>query len=199
MQKVIGITGGTGCGKTTALQALDQLGVHIIDCDALYHQMLESNTEMVQAIRKIFPDAVENGILQRKKLGSYVFGNEDALHLLNHAVWPFILEETKNIVASHAPQPCAIDAIGLLESGLADLCTHTVAITAPEEDRVRRLMERECIDETYARLRIAAQKKNEVFAAACGMTIENTDPSAEDFQSRCTGIFQTILKEDATL
>ena len=196
MQNVIGITGGTGCGKTTALTALETLGVHVIDCDALYHQLLETDTEMVQAIGEIFPDAVENGILQRKKLGTHVFGNEAALQLLNRTVWPFVVKATEAILKTHFPQPCAIDAIGLLESGLGDLCTHTVAITAPEEARVQRLMAREGISEEYARLRISAQKKNEVFAAACGMTIENTDDDADAFQHRCTAIFKTLLKED---
>ena len=50
--------------------------------------------------------------------------------------------------------------------------------------------------EEYARLRIRAQKQNEVFAAACGLTIENTDSCAADFEARCKAIFQTLLKED---
>lgn len=196
MQKVIGITGGTGCGKTTALQALENLGVHIIDCDALYHQLLETDTEMVQAIETAFPGVVEDGILQRKKLGQMVFGDVQALNRLNETVWPFVVKATKVILHTHASQPCAIDAIGLLESGLGELCTHTVAITAPEEVRVKRLMARDDISEDYARLRISSQKKNEVFAAACGMTIENTDDDAAAFQNRCTAIFETLLKEE---
>ena len=196
MQKVIGITGGTGCGKTTALKALERLGVYIIDCDALYHQLLETDTDMLQAIENAFPGVVENGILQRKKLGQQVFGNEQALQRLNETVWPYVVKATETILRTHNPQPCAIDAIGLLESGLGKLCTHTVAITAPEDTRVKRLMARDDISEEYARLRISAQKKNEVFAASCGMTIENTDDDAATFQNRCTAIFKTLLKED---
>ena len=79
---------------------------------------------------------------------------------------------------------------------MGDLCTHTVAITAPEDARVARFMAREGIPEEYARLRIRAQKQNEVFAAACGLTIENTDSCAADFEARCKAIFQTLLKED---
>ena len=199
MQKVIGITGGTGCGKTTALKALEALGVHVIDCDALYHNLLETDKEMVQAIEDLFPGVVEKGRLQRKKLGQQVFGDPKALDRLNKTVWPFVVKATEDILKAHAPQPCAIDAIGLMESGLGDLCSHTVAITAPEEARVQRLMAREGISEEYARLRISAQKQNEVFAAACGMTIENIHDNAEDFQNHCTAIFETILKEDATL
>ena len=195
-QTIIGITGGTGCGKTTALQALEELGFHIIDCDALYHHLLKTDADMLSAINDLFPGVVENGILQRKKLGQQVFGNADALDRLNRAVWPYVNRSVEAILREKAPQPCAIDAIGLLESGLGDLCTHTVAITAPEDARVARLMAREGIPEEYARLRIRAQKQNEVFAAACGLTIENTDSCAADFEARCKAIFQTLLKED---
>lgn len=195
---IIGITGGTGCGKTTALLALEELGFHIIDCDALYHRLLQTDNAMLDAINRVFPGTVENGILQRKKLGQQVFADPAALEALNRTVWPFVNRAVETILQEKAPQPCAIDAIGLLESGLDKLCTHTVAITAPEEVRVARLMAREGIDEAYARLRIRAQKSNEVFAAACGMTIENHDSCAADFQTRCKAIFQTILREDPT-
>ena len=195
---IIGITGGTGCGKTTALLALEELGFHIIDCDALYHRLLQTDSAMLEAINRVFPGTVEDGILQRKKLGQQVFADPAALETLNRTVWPFVNRAVEAILQEKAPQPCAIDAIGLMESGLDKLCTHTVAITAPEETRVARLMAREGIEKAYARLRIRAQKSNEVFAAACGMTIENHDSCAADFQARCKAIFQTILKEDPT-
>ena len=196
-QTIIGITGGTGCGKTTALLALEELGFHIIDCDALYHHLLKTDSQMLTAIDALFPGVVEDGVLQRKKLGQKVFGNAEALEQLNRTVWPYINQSVDAILQKKAPQPCAIDAIGLLESGLAAYCTHTVAITAPEDHRVARLMSREGIPEEYARLRIQAQKSNEVFAAACGMTIENHYDCAEDFQSHCKSIFQTLCnKED---
>ena len=193
-QIVIGITGGTGCGKTTALHALQELGFHIIDCDALYHHLLRTDGGMLAAIDHAFPGVVQNGTLQRKLLGQQVFDNAAALEKLNRTVWPYVNHAVAAILREKAPQSCAVDAIGLLESGLGDLCTHTVAITAPEEHRVRRLMAREGISEDYARLRIGAQKTNDVFAAACGMTIENCDTCAADFQARCKTIFQTILK-----
>ena len=195
-QIVIGITGGTGCGKTTALHALQELGFHIIDCDALYHRLLQTDGDMLAAIDHAFPGVVQNGTLQRKLLGQQVFDNAAALETLNRTVWPYVNHAVAAILREKTPQPCAVDAIGLLESGLGDLCTHTVAITAPEEHRVRRLMAREGISEDYARLRIGAQKTNDVFAAACGMTIENCDTCAADFQARCKTIFQTILKEE---
>ena len=193
---IIGITGGTGCGKTTALRALEELGFHIIDCDALYHTLLETDQEMLQAIENCFPGVLLNGKLQRKVLGQKVFSNETALNQLNQTVWPFVYRAVEAQIVEKKPQSCAIDAIGLLESGLGNLCDLTVAITAPTEDRISRLMAREGISKDYACLRIQAQKPNDVFAAQCSVTIENTFGSADSFQAHCKTQFQQILKED---
>ena len=198
-QTVIGITGGTGCGKTTALNALESLGFFIIDCDALYHRLLETDREMLQAIETAFPGVLLNGKLQRKVLGQRVFSNPEALDILNKTVWPYVGRAVDQQIAEHAPQPCAIDAIGLLESGLGTRCSFTVAVTAPEEARVARLMAREGISEEYARLRIGAQKSNDVFAAGCGVTIHNDFASAAHFFAHCKDTFQQLLKEDVQL
>lgn len=199
MQTVIGITGGTGCGKTTALAALEELGFFIIDCDALYHQMLETDKPMLHAIKTGFPTVFCQGSLQRKALGQMVFSDPQALERLNRTAWPHIVRAVRQQIAARFPQPCAIDAVGLMESGLGELCSQTVAITAPEEIRVARLMEREGISEEYARLRIAAQKKNDVFAAQCGVTIENSFPSAAQFQAHCKKVFTNFRKEHVVL
>ena len=198
MQTIIGITGGTGCGKTTALNVLSGMGVHIIDCDAVYHHLLETDGAMLRDLDSAFPGVVEDGKLQRKKLGQLVFSDSAALDRLNHVIWPHVCRAVEKEIQAQSPRPCAIDAIGLLESGLGNLCTVTVAVTAPEEDRIARLMAREGISADYARLRIRAQKSNDVFAAACGVTIENHFGSAEAFAAHCESIFRTILKEEPT-
>lgn len=196
MQTIIGITGGTGCGKTTALHVLAGMGVHIIDCDAVYHHLLDTDRAMLRDLDAAFPGVVEDGVLQRKRLGQRVFSDTQALDRLNQTVWPHVCRAVRAEIEAHAPQPCAIDAIGLLESGLGNLCTVTVAVTAPEDARAARLMAREGISEDYARLRIRAQKSNDVYAAGCGVTIENHFGSAEDFAAHCGSIFQKILKEE---
>ena len=65
---IIGITGGTGCGKTTALQAIERLGGVVIDCDKVYHQLLKTDSSLLQAIENRFPGTVYNGTLDRKAL-----------------------------------------------------------------------------------------------------------------------------------
>ncbi|MBQ9968198.1 MAG: dephospho-CoA kinase [Oscillospiraceae bacterium] len=181
MKKIIGITGGTGCGKTTVLRVLQELGFHIIDCDRVYHRLLEEDTQMLRAIDDRFPGVVKDGKLRRKELGRVVFSNEAALDTLNKTVWPFVRRAVQEEV-DRTDEPCAIDAIGLFESGLHDLCTHTVAVTAPKDARIRRLMARDDIPEDYAALRIDAQKDNEYFAARCGLILENRFSTEEDFR-----------------
>ena len=87
---VIGITGGTGTGKTTALNAVEKLGGAVIDCDALYHELLKTDKDLLNAIEAAFPGVVENGELQRKKLGAIVFGDAEKLEALNGITNGFI-------------------------------------------------------------------------------------------------------------
>jgi dephospho-CoA kinase len=184
---IVGITGGTGCGKTTALKAIGLLGGMVIDCDKEYHRMLQYDMELLQAIEDRFPGTVVNGVLQRKELGKRVFADATELAALNAITHPRVKENVLGMLP-YTPSLVAIDAISLFEGGLADLCDITVAITAPEENRIQRLMEREGITREYAVSRIAAQKRNEEFSKMCDYTLEN-DGTYEDFQRKCLAFF----------
>ena len=70
---VLGLTGGTGCGKTTALRAVKALGGLCLDCDEIYHELLETSRPLLQDIKGRFPSVVENGTLQRKNLGKSIY------------------------------------------------------------------------------------------------------------------------------
>ena len=180
---VIGITGGTGCGKTTLLSCIAEKGGLILDCDAIYHELLQTDRSLLSEIETRFPGVVENGQLQRKKLGAIVFSDEKALLDLNKITHTAIKAEVMRRLEA-APRLAAIDAIGLFEGDLASLCHVTVAVTAPVEDRVRRLMTRDSISEEYARKRIAAQRSNEEFSAICSHTLEN-DGEICVFRAKC--------------
>ena len=65
---ILGITGGTGCGKTTLLNLIAECGGLILDCDAISHELLKQDAAMISAIEARFPGTVENGVLNRKKL-----------------------------------------------------------------------------------------------------------------------------------
>lgn len=184
---IIGITGGTGCGKTTALNTIRELGGTVIDCDAVYHRLLKTDETLLTAIETRFPGTVEHGALQRKKLGAIVFSDETALADLNAITHSAITAEVRRLLRS-APALAAIDAFALFESGLDRLCDVTVAVTAPEEVRVSRLMARDGVSEEYARMRIAAQPSDSWFREHCSHTLRN-DGTQEEFRNKCLAFF----------
>ena len=186
---IFGITGGTGCGKTTALQAIEALGGMVLDCDAIYHELLKTDKDLLSAIEARFPGVVEDGALQRRKLGAIVFNDPQALQDLNTITHAAIKAEVERRLAS-APALAAIDAIELFGSGLADLCDTTVAVVAPLEDRVRRLMKRDNISEEYARARITAQKDEAWFRAHCDHILVNSG-NFDAFATRCIDFFRS--------
>ena len=187
---ILGITGGTGCGKSTLLSEIEKLGGLVIDCDKLYHELLRTDNALLQRIAARFPGVVQDGQLQRKQLGAVVFSDSDALQDLNaithQAVYDAVLTQL-----SQKPALAAIDAIGLFESGLDKLCDVTVAVTAPVESRITRLMQRDRISEEYAKKRIGAQPSNESFSLRCDHTLENNG-TQEDFQNKCLVFLKTL-------
>lgn len=180
---IIGITGGTGCGKTTLLAAIEEAGGLVLDCDAIYHELLASDRTLLAAIGARFPGTVAEGVLQRKTLGSIVFSDPLALQDLNAITHSAVKREVLRRLET-GPKLAAIDAIALFEGGLAELCDVTVAVTAPEEFRVQRLMLRDGISEEYARKRIAAQHNAEWFRVRCDHVLENID-TKKHFQEKC--------------
>ena len=187
---IIGITGGTGCGKTTLLEVVKELGGTVIDCDAVYHRLLTTDPSLPAAIEAQFPGTVENGTLNRKKLGSIVFADPAALEKLNKITHSAIKQEVQNILASNPPL-AAIDAIALFESGLSELCKLTMAVIAPREERIARLMARDGITREYAIARINAQPTEEFFRKKCDYVLENNS-SIHSFQEKCLAFFNQL-------
>ena len=186
---VIGITGPTGAGKTTALNQLEALGGCVLDADAVYHQLLEEDDGLRHALESRFgPLTGADGRFDRKKLGGVVF--HDQAPYIDRAL------KTRLAAAEQEGSPAAaIDAIRLIENGLADLCDATLAVTAPAEVRVGRIMAREGIPEEYARARVAAQHSDAFYRDACGYTLVNDCATAEEFGAKARALLERILQE----
>lgn len=195
--KIIGITGGTGCGKTTALETLKDFGALVIDCDALYHELLESSTELINEIDKYFPGAVTDGVLDRKALGAVVFTDEEALRDLNIITHRYIHLELRRRLREWAMQGgtlAAVDAIELFSSGIAKRCCATVGVTADREVRLRRIQQRDGISLEYAMMRVNAQRPNEYFEEHCDYILQNNG-TREEFSDCCLNFFLEVLNK----
>ena len=193
---ILGITGGSGCGKTTLLRQVQALGGVVLDCDEIYHSLLSTDEALLQAIENRFPGTVSEGTLQRKKLGQLVFSDPQALEDLNRITHGAVKQEVLRLLESKPALP-AIDAIGLFEGGLGELCDLTVAVTAPREDRIRRLMARDSISREYAEKRLDAQPSDAWFREHCDFYLEN-DGNLPDFQAECLAFLRThcIMKRE---
>ena len=192
---VLGLTGGTGAGKTSALNAIRELGGEIIDCDAVYHEMLDHDQELRNTINATFPGVFgPDGKLNRQKLGQEVFAKKERLDKLNAIVFRFLIPELERRMDSIPDGLYAIDAINLIESGLDRLCDRTIAVTAPTELRVRRIMARDNISEQYARLRISAQKPDEFYRSKCDLELNNGAETAETFQREAKLFFERLVE-----
>ena len=196
---IIGITGPTGSGKTTALKCIEDRGGRVLDLDAIYHGLLKSSDAMKAELSSRFPGVIQDGVLDRKALGAIVFSDPAALQDLNEITGKYILSETDRILSEAEKENiplAAIDAINLLEGELPSRCRFTIAVTAPTETRVKRLMERDHITKEYALLRISAQKDAEYFESRCDYTLRNDCATREEFESRCSDLLDRLLQEN---
>ena len=192
--RIIGITGTTGSGKSSALEALQEHGALVIDCDRVYHELLHTSEDLLAQLREKFPGAFSSGELDRRALGRIVFSDAAALERLNTVTHGFVQREVQRRLKQHAMtggQLAAIDAVELISSGVAGLCDVTVAVLAPEELRAERIMARDGISHADAMRRIRAQKSDDYYRKNCTCTVVN-DGSREEFLSE---FINTIREE----
>ena len=194
---VIGFTGPTGAGKTSALRALERLGGLVLDCDAVYHDLLRTDSTLRDAITGAFGQVfAPDGTLDRQRLGTVVFSDPAALDTLNRIIYARLPRELLRRMDESSAPVVGIDAINLVESGLCRLCRRTVAVLAPSEQRVRRIMVRDGIPEEYARLRVQAQKDDEFYRTHCTDTLFNDCADAAAFEDAAYAALHRILKEE---
>lgn len=193
----IGITGGSGAGKSTVADMFCALGAETIDADKVYHDLLENSEPMMREIRKRFPEALHpNGKLNRRALAEIVFSDHEALSDLNNIAHKFVVEETEKTIArlyeENAEYLC-IDAIALFESGINSMCDVTIGVTAPRSLRVARICERDGIDSMSASARINAQPEDSFYTENCDYVINNPGDT-EALKEEVERIFDEITK-----
>ncbi len=194
---VIGFTGPTGAGKTSALRALERMGGLVLDCDAVYHELLRTDEPLRAAITAAFgPVFAPDGSLDRRKLGAAVFADPAEMEKLNAIIFDRLPQELLRRINDSDTPLIGIDAINLVESGLSRLCRRTVAVLAPAETRVRRIMARDGIPEDYARLRVQAQKPDDFYRTHCTDVLMNDAATPDAFETIAHQRLQRIFEEE---
>lgn len=191
----VGITGPTGCGKTTALNILRDFGALVLDCDAVYHELLEGSKELIEELDKAFPGTVSGGRLDRRALSAVVFNDTEALVRLNSISHRHIaLEIDKRLEdwAMAGGQLAALDAVELVSSGMAERCELLMGVLSDKKLRAERIMARDGLDEAAAWLRINAQRPDEYYEENCSHIIYNNG-TEEEFKDSVINLLTEVF------
>ena len=179
--RIIGLTGLTGAGKSTVAQKLMAYGCYHIDADKVAREVINNNENVKNRLKERFGDDVINadGTTNRPLLATRAFADTDSTNALNEITHPAVTEEIKSIIKDMEEvgyRGVIIDAIALFESGEDKLCDFTVAVVAPEDIRLERIMKRDNITEEKALLRINAQKDESFFTEKADFVLWNYPP-----------------------
>lgn len=193
--KVIGLTGGIACGKTTLAQMLAKCGAAVIDADAISRRLTGEGGEALPFIRQSFGDRVftKENSLDRQKLGEVVFGNEDSRQKLNAILHPMVYRRMEQELAKCREtntRVVVLDVPLLFETGGEKLADLVVCAVAPQEIQIQRLASRNGLSREEALSRILSQMPNEEKARRSHVVIDTARPLEELNQ-----MIQTLYQE----
>lgn len=195
--KVIGITGQTGAGKTTACETIRQMGYPVIDADKIAREVVSEGQQCLADLALEFSIIILNadGTLNRPKLASMVFNNPEKLIRLNQITFPYITHEITERIAALEQEGShklvVLDAPTLFESGCSKLCDAVISIIAPETTRLNRIVIRDRLTDDQARARVTAQQPDSYYISRSSFVIVN-DKSPEELKERVIKIFTSI-------
>ncbi len=188
--RIIGITGPSGSGKSVLKEYFSSLSLSsfFLDCDALYHSMIDSPSPCADAIVAAFGDTVKNsnGGINRKALSAIVFSDKEKLSLLNSAVFHYVALEVKDIIEAKEKEGAELfilDAPTLYQSGIDSLCNLKVAVLADRSVRKDRIVSRDLITHEMADARLDSQPDDEYYISRSDFVLENNGSKAELFLS----------------
>mgnify|MGYP000523061049 FL=1 len=196
--KILGLTGGSGTGKSAACTAFARLGCGVIDADATYRTLCDTCEPMLKEIQNVFGDVFStDGKLDRKKLGAIVFADAQKLQQLNAITHPHIRQAARDAFAAYSKRGCLLciyDAPVLFEGQMETLCDKTCAVLAARNTRIARIVARDAITEEYAALRIDAQKDDAFYRERCDYVVQN-DADLDTLYTQVRKIYEDMVRK----
>ncbi len=190
--KLIGLTGQSGAGKSTAAELFEENGMTVINADALVAEIYESSPACLKSVAASFGGDIINpdGTLNRKLLARRAFESKDNTALLGAIVHPFVIAETLKILKTLSGT-VVFDAPQLFESNMDAVCDVIVSVTADEGVRAGRIIERDGLTREQARERISAQHSEEFFRSHSDYILENNGNIAR-FKAQTSALIEKI-------
>lgn len=192
----VGLSGGIGSGKSTVAALFQELGVQIIDSDAIAHRLTQVRGEAIPLIRGAFGDAYINadGALNRAKMRSLVFSHDDAKVRLEAILHPLILSQMMEEAETAAGVPYVILVIPLLFEfpGFRALVHRTLVVDCPEETQIQRTMARSALSREEVRTIMARQISRADRLKLANDIIQNED-SLEELRPRVLELHHLYL------
>ena len=174
---ILGITGGSGCGKTTISEIFSRNGVDIIDCDKVARKIVEPNQPVLAEIEAVFGNGYikPDGTLDRKKMANLVFNSPENLLKLNEITHKYVAQYIDLYIKNSNSDIVAIDAAALIESGIYKKCDYVLSVLAEKSVRLERIMNRDNLSLDEATSRINAQKSDNFYVEKSDYIIYNND------------------------
>lgn len=179
---IIGITGGSGCGKSSISSKFKESGFYVIDADVVARECVKIGKPSYNEIKEYFGNEVflKNGELNRKKLAEIVFSNEEKLKALNSITHKYIKAEIKAQIKENKNKDIIIDAAVLHQGGLSEICDMTVCVIADKNVRIERIIKRDNLSYEEAERRIASQADDEKYKKQCDFFVDNSGKKSLD-------------------
>ena len=190
----IGLTGGVGCGASEVARYLDSKGIPVVSGDEAGHRALTDSHVREKLISRFGSNITDKGgEIDRGKLGSIVFADQEALQDLNHIIHPTLIKILKKqVIEAKQTNPAVIvDAALIYEWDLQDFFDLMIVVTAPLDMRITRTMQRDGLSREQVLQRISAQKPVFVKAELADHIINN-DGSLEDLYDKTDKIIALV-------
>ncbi|MDT0644351.1 dephospho-CoA kinase [Zunongwangia sp. F363] len=191
--KVVGLTGGIGSGKTTVANYFRDLGIPVYIADDAARELMNSSEEIRKEIIGIFGEEAYNGKQpDRKYIASRVFNNPEQLNLLNNVIHPAVAKHFEKWKNTQDAAYVIYEAAILFEKGGYKKCDYSILVTAPYEEKIKRLQERDQSSVEEIQARMNNQWDDEKKRKLADFEIENLQ--REQTQSAVRKLHQIILK-----